>query len=55
MKKKSKDEIIDELRPKYDLGEMLEAGVLGNYADRVREGANPDLSDQDSSRGIFDG
>jgi hypothetical protein len=55
MKKKSKDEITDELRPKYDLGEMLEACVLGKYANRVREGANPDLSDQDRSRGIFNG
>ena len=30
----------DELRPEYDLSELLEGGVKGKYADRFREGTN---------------
>lgn len=30
----------DELRPEYDLSELLKAGVQGKYADRYREGTN---------------
>jgi hypothetical protein len=30
----------DELRPEYDLSQLLEGGVRGKYADRYREGTN---------------
>jgi len=47
MKKKSKNENIDELRPEYDLGELLKDGVQGKYVDRFREGTNLVLLDHD--------
>ena len=40
MKKKSLDEMDDELRPEYDLRELLKDGVRGKYAERYREGTN---------------
>ncbi len=30
----------DELRPEYDLTELLKGAVQGKYADRYREGTN---------------
>ena len=30
----------DELRPEYDLREMLKGGVRGKYAERYRAGTN---------------
>ena len=30
----------DELRPEYDLSQLLKEGVRGKYAERVREGTN---------------
>jgi hypothetical protein len=47
MKKKLKGEKADELRPEYDLGELLKEGIQGKYADRFREGTNLVLLDQD--------
>ena len=35
MKRKSKDEKADELRPEYDLAELLKHGVQGKYAERL--------------------
>ncbi len=32
--------VDDELRPEYDLSELLKGGVRGKYADRYREGTN---------------
>ena len=40
MKTKSKGEKADELRPEYDLGQLLKGGVQGKYADQYREGTN---------------
>jgi len=40
MRRKSKDEIVDELRPEYDLGTLLKKGVRGKYAKRYDEGTN---------------
>lgn len=42
--------IDDELRPEYDLPQLLKGGVRGKYADRYREGTNlvllaPDVAD----------
>ena len=47
MKRKSKDEKADELRPEYDLAELLKHGVQGKYAERYREGTNLVLLDPD--------
>ncbi len=40
MKKKSRVEDADELRPEYDLAGLLSQGVLGKYAESYREGTN---------------
>jgi len=40
MKTKSKNETTDELRPEYDLRQLLKSGVQGKYAARFREGTN---------------
>lgn len=50
MKKQSSTDIEDELRPEYDLRELLKNGVRGKYAARYREGTNlvrlaPDVAD----------
>jgi len=40
MRKKSKDERSDDLRPEYDFRQLLKTGVQGKYAARFREGTN---------------
>jgi len=40
MEKKSKDDKSDDLRPEYDLRELLRDGVHGKYIDRFQEGTN---------------
>ena len=40
MKKKSKDETADELRPEYDLTTLLKDGLRGKYAKRYEQGTN---------------
>lgn len=47
MNKKFKDDKTDDLRPEYDLRELLKDGVQGKYADRFREGTNLVLLDSD--------
>ena len=47
MKKKSKGEKVDDLRPEYDLRELLKDGVQGKYAGRFREGTNLVLLDRE--------
>ena len=47
MKKKSKSEKTDDLRPEYDLSELLKDGVQGKYVHRFREGTNLVLLDPD--------
>jgi hypothetical protein len=47
MKKKSKDDKSDDLRPEYNLRELLKEGVQGKYADRFQEGTNLVLLDTD--------
>jgi hypothetical protein len=47
MAKKFKDEKTDDLRPEYDLNELLKDGVQGKYADRFRGGTNLVLLDSD--------
>ncbi len=40
MKKKTKAEDDDELRPEYNLAGLLKDGVQGKYAHSYREGTN---------------
>jgi hypothetical protein len=49
MKTRSKGATHDDLRPEYNLGELLKGGVQGKYVNRYREGTNlvllaPDVS-----------
>jgi hypothetical protein len=47
MKMKSKGGMVNELRPEYDLSQLLKGGVQGKYADRYREGTNLVLLEPD--------
>lgn len=55
MKRKSKDENVDELHAEYDLAELLKHGVQGKYAERYREGTNLMLLDPDVPRAFPSG
>jgi hypothetical protein len=50
MKKKQKIEMTDELRPEYDLRELLKGGVRGKYVERYRAGTNLVLLDPDVAK-----
>jgi hypothetical protein len=45
--KKPSDEMKDELRPEYDLRQLLKTGVRGKYAKRYHAGTNLVLLDPD--------
>lgn len=47
MKRTSEAKSQDELRPEYDLRELLKGGVRGKYAQRYRAGTNLVLLDHD--------
>ena len=47
MKKKQKDEEHDELRPEYDLADLLKDGVQGKYTEKYRQGTNLVLLEPD--------
>ena len=49
MKNKDKTELDDELRPEYDLNELLKGGVRGKYVERYRAGTNLVLLDPDAA------
>lgn len=40
MKKKSQDADDDDLRPEYDLKQLLRGAEQGRYAERFRQGTN---------------
>jgi hypothetical protein len=40
MSKEISSEMDDDLRPEYDLSQLLKGGVRGKYADRFRKGTN---------------
>ena len=50
MKTKPEDEMTDELRPEYDLRELLANGVRGKYAERYRAGTNLVLLDPEVAK-----
>ena len=45
--KKRKNNMNDELRPEYDLRQLLKGAVRGKYADRYHAGTNLVLLDPD--------
>ncbi|HRT29393.1 MAG TPA: hypothetical protein P5527_06340 [Kiritimatiellia bacterium] len=49
MKKAHEQEMVDELRPEYDLSQ-LEGGVRGKYAERFQDGTNLVLLTPDVAR-----
>ena len=50
MNAKTNDNPNDDLRPEYDLDELLKDGVRGKYAQRYREGTNVVLLAPDVAR-----
>jgi hypothetical protein len=50
MKTRPEDEMTDELRPEYDLRELLANGVRGKYAERYRAGTNLVLLDPEVAK-----
>jgi hypothetical protein len=54
MKKKYTSEMGDELRPEYDLHELLKGGVRGKYVARYRAGTNLVRLDPDVARAFPD-
>ena len=48
--RKRRDKVNDELRPEYDLRQLLKAGVRGKYAKRYHAGTNLVLLDPISER-----
>jgi len=53
--KKHKNNGTDELRPEYDLRELLKGAVRGKYAKRFRAGTNLVLLDPDVHEIFRDG
>jgi hypothetical protein len=47
---KNKSRVEDELRPEYNLQELLKGGVRGKYAKRYRAGTNLVLLEPDVAR-----
>lgn len=45
-----KDAVDDDLRPEYDLAELLKKGVRGKYAERFRAGTNLVLLEPDIAK-----
>ena len=50
MKKESKFQVEDDLRPEYDLKTLLKTGIRGKYAQRFREGTNLVLLEPDIAK-----
>ena len=54
MKKSYPDKMEDELRPEYDLRELLKGGARGKYVTRYRAGTNLVLLDPDVAKAFPD-
>ena len=50
MNEENFSEMEDELRPEYDLNQLLRGGVRGKYAQRYGQGANVVVLDPDVAR-----
>lgn len=46
-KENSNSEMKDDLRPEYDLSELLKGGVRGKYAEQFKKGTNLVLLEPD--------
>ena len=53
--KTQKNKANDELRPEYDLGQLLKGGVRGKYAKRYHAGTNLVLLDPDVRKAFRSG
>ena len=51
---KQDTEAPDDLRPEYDLAELMKRGVRGKYADRYEEGTNLVLLSPDVAKAFPD-
>ena len=54
MKKESKFQVEDDLRPEYDLKTLLKTGIRGKYVQRFREGTNLVLLEPDVAKAFPD-
>jgi hypothetical protein len=54
MKRKVRTEMEDDLRPEYDLRQLLKRGVRGKYLKRYRAGTNLVLLEPDVARAFSD-
>ncbi len=54
MKKSYMDDMDDELRPEYDLRELLKEGARGKYVARYRAGTNLVLLEPDVAKAFPD-
>ncbi len=52
--KTRKNKTNDDLRPEYDLGQLLKGGVRGKYAKRYHAGTNLVLLDPDVRKAFRD-
>jgi len=52
--KRPMNEMTDDLRPEYDLRQLLKGGVRGKYAKRYKAGTNLVLLDPDVRRAFRD-
>ncbi|MFH1860114.1 MAG: hypothetical protein ABH870_03750 [bacterium] len=52
--KKEVEQENDELRPEYDLSQLLKGGVRGKYADRYKKGTNLVLLSPDVAKVFSD-
>jgi hypothetical protein len=52
--RKHRDNMNDELRPEYDLRQLLKSGVRGKYAKRYHAGTNLVLLDPDIRKAFRD-
>lgn len=52
--KNSQDELTDELRPEYDMRELLRTGVRGKYVERYKAGTNLVLLEPDVAKAFPD-
>lgn len=50
MKRKSRTEVHEDVRPEYDLAKLLRKGIRGKYAHRYRKGSNIVLLAPDVAR-----
>ena len=54
MNKNTTNDMDDELRPEYDLAELLKDGVRGKYVERYRAGTNLVRLEPDVARAFPD-